>query len=114
MGWLKWVLLLLIVATIVLIWYCRPTPPKATTRLELETNGGFAYIHAAGDSELNVAFLKDARSAELDPLTGAPVCDVKQLGVELIVISGTIVSVSGPGNPSIPAPANRTFDLKGS
>ena len=112
MGWLKWVLLILIVGIAILVWYRWPKPPTVVTKLELEANGGFAYIHAPGDPELNIAFLSDPPStAEVNPATGRPMCDVRQLGVDLVVISGTITSFSS--TPAKPIPGNRTFDLKG-
>ena len=40
MGWFKWLLLLLIIAVALLVWYCRPRPSVATTRLELESVRG--------------------------------------------------------------------------
>jgi hypothetical protein len=111
MGWLKWVVLILIVGIALLVWYNWPKTPTVITKLELESVGGFAYIHAPGDQELNVAFLSDPPATAERDKAGNLVCDVKQLGVDLIVLSGTITSFSS--NPAKPIPANRTFDLKG-
>src|SRR5262245_2371722 len=98
MGRLTWLLALLVVVIIVLVWYCRPKPPDVVTALELESIGGFAYIQPPGSNELSISFLKDYKKEEPDPNnpTAPPVtvCDVDQLGVELLVISGTITSAS--------------------
>lgn len=107
MGWFKWLLLLLIIAVALLAWYCRPRPPVATTRLELESYGGFAYVQTPSEHKVEIAFLKDANVQETDPATNQPrtVCEVDQLGVDLLVVSGVIESA--------PVPADRMFDLAG-
>ena len=107
MGSFKWLLLLLIVLTAFLAWYCRPKPPTSTIRLELESFGGFAYVHTPSEHKVEIAYLKDALVQEPDPATNQPrtVCEVDQLGVDLLVVSGVIEST--------PAPANRMFDLAG-
>ena len=81
MGWFKWPLILLIVLIALVVWYCRPQPPRATTRLELESYGGFAYIHTLSEHKVEIAFLKDAFVQEPDPTTNQPrtVCEVDQL-----------------------------------
>jgi hypothetical protein len=113
---LTWLLALLVVLIVVLVWYCRPKPPGVVTALELESYGGFAYIQPPGANELSISFLKDYKKDEPDPAnpTGPPVtvCEVDQLGVDLLVISGAIASVSKGPNLA-PIPANRTFDLAG-
>src|SRR5262245_56229658 len=107
MGSFKWLLLLLIVVIACLAWCYRPQRPTATTRLELEAYGGFAYIHTPGEDKVEIAFLKDAHLEEHDPTTNQPrtVCDVDQLGVDLLVVSGVIDSPDRPDN--------RMFDLAG-
>ena len=107
MGWFKWPLILLIVLIALVAWYCRPQPPTATTRLELESYGGFAYVHTPSEHKVEIAFLRDASVQEPDPTTNQPrtVCEVDQLGVDLLVVSGVIEST--------PVPDDRKFDLAG-
>jgi hypothetical protein len=110
MGWLKWVVLILIVGIAWLVWYNWPKTPSVITKLEMQAIGGFAYIQPPDANELSIAFLADYKTTEPDP---ADVCDVDQLGVDLMVTSGTIVSVASSTNPPLEIPANRTFKLAG-
>jgi hypothetical protein len=71
--------------------FCPSTP------LEIEVYGGFAYVKSAQNHELDIAFLKSTNTAS---------CNVTQLGVDLMVVSGNIIE---PANP----PASRMFDLGG-
>jgi hypothetical protein len=76
---------LLLAAIVVLIalvvWYCRP--PGPTIALELESYGGFAYIHSPAENKLEIAYLKDSGPECAEP--------VDQLGTDLMVVSGSIV-----------------------
>jgi hypothetical protein len=103
MGGLKWVAVILIIVIIALVWYYRPKPPLVTTDLELESVGGFAYIHSRGAPEVNVAFLKSVDVAD---------CKVEQLGVELMVVSGVVTSVTGGPDPTLPPALKRRFELQ--
>jgi len=64
--------------------------------LIVEITGGFKYVQSVANHEVDVAFLKST--------TGA--CAIKQMGIELVVKDGEIVSPS-------PAPADLTFDPGG-
>ena len=85
MGWFKWPLILLIVLIALGCVVLPATTAEATTRLELESYGGFAYVHTPSEHKVEIAFLKDAFVQEPDPTTNQPrtVCEVDQLGVDL-------------------------------
>jgi hypothetical protein len=70
--------------------------------LELELYGGFAYLHQGGDAVVNVAYLRDNSG----PGSECASYPVDQLGVDLMVVSGTIVQ-------PVPAPLNRMFEVSG-
>lgn len=70
--------------------------------LELELYGGFAYLHQGGDAVVNVAYLRD-NSGPGSECASNP---VDQLGVDLMVVSGTIVQPATP-------PPNRMFEVSG-
>lgn len=76
---------------------CRGCGPR--TRLELEANGGFAYIPDRPNNKLEIVYL-----ADLD-VEG---CKVDQLGTELAVIDGNIIEVQGGANPP-----GKKFSLNG-
>jgi hypothetical protein len=73
-----------------------------TVGLQLELYGGFAYLHRGSDAVVNVAYLRD-NSGPGSECASHP---VDQLGVDLMVVSGTIVQ-------PVPAPPNRMFEVSG-
>ena len=84
MGWIKGLLIVLLIVVIACVaWYCQPRRPTTTTRLEMESYGGFAYVHTPREHKVEIAFLEDADVQETDPTTNQPtsVCQVDQLGV---------------------------------
>ena len=89
-------------------------PTTTTTRLQIEISGGFAYIPEP-PGRINVAYLGNVFVPPDTDTNGdgtvdnfdAPVCDVKQIGTELMVIRGTI-SESLPANLT---PANKSYNL---
>jgi len=92
---------LVLIALLVIGWLLyRPTAPTprvtASTDLQIEIYGGFAYVPTRPDNRLEIAYLED---------TNVPGCVVHQLGVDLMVVGGTIVE---PANP----PATKMFDLE--
>ena len=93
-----WLLLLLV---IVLAWwaYARrdagPASRAVQTALDVEIDGGFAYVHTQAENRLEIAFLAD---------TNVPGCKIDQLGTDLMVISGNIIEPASP-------PPGATFDL---
>ena len=104
------------------------TTATTTTTLIIEITGGFAYIPDVPKRTFEIAYLKDfilgtdtngndkidPSEAEYDDLNnngkrdlGEPdSCNVDEIGTELTVLRGKIVSPAAP-------PANRTFDLDG-
>jgi hypothetical protein len=104
-----------VVAAIALGSWSFASPPRATTRLIIEISGGFAYVPDPGNQHLHVAYLEDVfvppdTDTNHDMVIDAndePVCDVKQIGTELMVVRGTITD-SRPTTPG-----NRTYNLKG-
>lgn len=94
-----WLIALLI---LVALWYafCRGRGPvQGTTRLEIESHGGFAYIPDRPNHRLEIVYLADLK------VDG---CEVDQLGTELQVVDGNIVEVLGG-----PTPADKKFSLNG-
>jgi len=73
-----------------------------TTKLIIEITGGFAYVPDVPKRTLEIAYLNDV---EMKDTSGTIICAVDEIGTELIVLRGKIVSPS--------APPNRTFDLDG-
>jgi|SoiMethySBSTD1v2_1073268.scaffolds.fasta_scaffold65995_2 hypothetical protein len=74
-----------------------------TTQLIIEITGGFAYVPDVPKRTLEIAYLNDV---ELKDATGKVICAVDEIGTDLIVLRGKIVSPASP-------PPNRTFDLDG-
>jgi len=75
-----------------------PPQPATTTELEIEINGGFAYIPEPNDKRLAIAYLNS--------YTG-PDCSVPQIGTELMVVRGVIDAYQGDK----PMPPTRIFNL---
>jgi hypothetical protein len=85
---------------------------QPSTLLEIEIVGGFAIVQA--DPRLDIAYLNnpmiklsDTRlltAGESDPV----VCDVPQIGTQLEVVRGNIVSALPPNAPELPS---KIFDL---
>jgi hypothetical protein len=73
------------------------------TRLEIEISGGFAYIPSRNDRRLHIAYLNDVVVRE----AGAVVCEVDQVGTELMVVRGVIDLYDGRD----PMPPTRIFNL---
>jgi hypothetical protein len=96
------VLVLVLVAPVSLGWSLSQgqSAPQAEVMLEVEMFGGFAYIKEAG--RLHVAYLKDVTSA---PASSGGGCNVHQLGTDLKLISGEIVS-------PLPPDPDRMWDLE--
>jgi hypothetical protein len=87
---------------------CRDTSPAtagtpSTTRLIVEITGGFAYVPDVPKRTFEIAYLNDVN---LKDDNGKTICEVDEIGTELTVLRGRIVSPSTP-------PADRTFDLDG-
>jgi hypothetical protein len=103
---------LLIVVLLVMVWYLYPKGD--TTRLVIELTGGFAYVPTPADNVLEVAYLNDVKLYEDlnndgdQTDAGELVCDVDQIGTEMMVVRGRIVSAA-----PMAAPANKKFDLNG-
>jgi hypothetical protein len=123
------------VVLLAVAWYWRGGPgvgPVApTTKLVIEVSGGFAYVAPTGsDNHLEIAYLNDfvlwndangngtmePNEIEFDDLNnngrrdpGEPdMCNVNQIGSELKVTKGTIIS----HDPSTqPLPASKEFNL---
>src|SRR5689334_20719087 len=90
-----------------------PPPPKSTT-LEIEINGGFAYVPAADKTKLEVAYLNDVTLRDdlnnddnVEDPAEPVVCQIDQIGTQLQVIRGNIDSAA-----SGPYPPSRIFDLE--
>lgn len=81
----RFVLLLVItVAASGCVGYCRPRPdPGPTIALDMESYGGFAYVHTPSERKLEIAYLRDSGPECAEP--------VDQLGTDLMVVSGRIV-----------------------
>jgi hypothetical protein len=109
--WL-WIGVPIALIAVAYVWYSGfpPTASTATTKLEIEIDGGFAYIPKPADNRLSIAFLDDFTHTAKDPQTGTDVvyCDVRQLGTELVVERGDITSTTGG-----PTPSNKTYNLDG-
>ena len=74
-----------------------------TTQLIIEITGGFAYVPDVPKRTLEIAYLNDV---EMKDTAGNLICAVDEIGTDLIVLRGKIVSPAAP-------PPNRTFDLDG-
>src|SRR3954465_6890513 len=83
----------------VLGWVVKPTPPpKVSTNLWLDSEGGFAYVYTPGSNKsMEIAWLKDSEFEG---------CSVHQMGVNLTVDQGTVVEPAG----TLPG---AQFDLSG-
>src|SRR5512145_2080818 len=97
-----WILILVAVA--LLWWMYRPKPTvapeterQALTSLEIEIDGGFAYVVTQPENRLEIAFLADTNVAG---------CTIDQLGTDLMILAGTLVE------PAAPPPGGK-FDLEG-
>lgn len=107
----KWSALLLLLGSSVLAGVSvehQASGSKPRVTLEVEMFGGFAYINDAG--KLHAAYLKDTVAAkDAKPQATMPppgsACHVMQLGTDLKLISGEIVS-------PLPAEPDRMWDLK--
>lgn len=105
----------IVVAAIALGSLSFASPPPGTTRLIIEISGGFAYIPDPGNQHLHVAYLGNVfvppdTDTNVDGTIDAndePVCNVQQIGTELMVVRGTITD-SQPTTPG-----NRTYNLDG-
>jgi len=104
-------LTLVAVAAIGLGGYYTDSIQPQSTRLEIEINGGFAYIPSPNERTLFVAYLNDVlEKQDTDNLPGTPdevVCDVPQVGTELMVVRGVVDAYQG----SQPMPESRIFNL---
>lgn len=93
-----WLLLVLLIGV---AWMLYRNPPavsqQASTELQIEVYGGFAFVPTPADRQLEIAYLKD---------TAVTDCTVKQLGTDLMVEEGTIVEPATP-------PPSKMFDLAG-
>ena len=78
-------------------------PPGAITKLEIEINGGFAYIPSPNDKTLNIAYLNSLQVKEGNQV----VCDAPQVGTELMVVRGVVDDYQG----TEPMPETRIFNL---
>ena len=88
-----------------------------TTQLIIEITGGFAFIPDASSQRIHVAYLKDVFVPPDTDTNGdgvvntgdEPVCNVQQIGTELMVLRGTITE----SLPVAKTPANRSYDMHG-
>lgn len=81
------------------------TASTSTTKLVIEMTGGFAYVPDVAKRTFEVGYLTDVN---LKNSAGSLLCKVDEIGTELTVLRGKIVS----STPS-PEPPNRTFNLDG-
>jgi len=104
-------LLAVVAAGIGLGAYYNDSVQTQTTRLEIEIAGGFAYIPSRNDRRLHIAYLNSVlvkEDTDNNPGTADEVvCNVPQVGTELMIVRGVVDAYSG----SQPIPANRIFDL---
>jgi hypothetical protein len=106
-----------VVAAIALGSLAFASPPRATTRLIIEISGGFAFIPDPSNQRIHVAYLKNVSvppdtDTNHDMVIDAhddPVCNVQQIGTEMMVVRGVITE----SLPVSLTPANRTYDLAG-
>lgn len=116
-GFLKWVGVIGLLLAIGLWWIkTHPPnpipPPTAITKLVIEVSGGFAYVPTPAQNKLEIAYFNDISLQEDSDNDGdvdandAVVCDVDQIGTELMVLRGDIID----SDPK-PAPADRVFNL---
>jgi hypothetical protein len=81
------------------------------TRLEIEIAGGFAYIPSPNERTLYIAYLGNVLTKEDtygNPATADEVvCNVPQVGTELMVVRGMVDGYQG----SKPMPQSRIFNL---
>ena len=94
-----------------LVYYVWPRTLAPKTRLQIEITGGFAYVPPTpGDNHLNIAYLNDWVHNEDITGDGVPdeVCNVPQVGTELKLTRGDIVSWEPSSKP---LPPSREFDL---
>lgn len=76
--------------------------PPSTTRLIIEITGGFAYVPDLAARTLEVAYLNDVEIKEKDAAgVEKVVCSVDQIGTELLVLRGNIVSPAPPPNRTV-------------
>src|SRR5438067_10110177 len=94
MSVLKWLVILVVI--VLVGWYFLTPTPQATT-VELEANGGFAYMQPTANV-MEIAFLPEIRNATTN-------CFVPASQVELWVVRGNVVA------PSY-TPEKRRFDLR--
>jgi hypothetical protein len=91
-------------------YYTESIQPSST-RLEIEISGGFAYIPSPNERTLFVAYLNDIQKKEdtdNNPNTADEiVCDVPQVGTELMVVRGVVQDYDGRDA----MPETRIFDL---
>jgi hypothetical protein len=111
----KWSALLIVLGSSALGGFAvshQASQPSPQVMLEVEMFGGFAYINEGG--KLHVAYLKDVPDPKggnsttsipqaIGPTVGG--CHVKQLGTDLKLLSGEIVS-------PLPPDPDRMWDLK--
>jgi hypothetical protein len=99
------------VALVLAYYYFVQPPPGPMTKLEIEISGGFAYIPSPSDKRLDIAYLNSVLVKEdLDNNPSTPdqvVCNVPQVGTELMVVRGVIDDYEG----TQPMPETRVFDL---
>ncbi len=100
--WWKWLVMVLL---LIIIWVVvKPAPkPTPSTRLEIEITGGFAYVPTPAQNLLEVAYLNDVAMKDG---AGATICEVDQIGTELMVERADIVTAD-----PMAAPANKKFNL---
>lgn len=97
-GVTKLVVGLAVVLALALTLWSEWADPPTTTRLEIEFSGGFAYVPTPGLRMLEVAYLNDVELKEdTDKIASTPdeiVCKVDQVGTQMMVVRGEIVSFS--------------------
>jgi hypothetical protein len=91
----KWIALGLLIVFVV--WYFWPPTTTQNTTLELESNGGFAYLQPSSNL-VEIAYLP-----KIDNMTTG--CHVPESRVRLWVVRGKVVAPSG-------TPEKREFDLR--
>lgn len=111
----KWAVLLVVIVLIILIYrWCQP--PGPTTKLIVEVTGGFVYVPES-TRHFSIGYLNDVRLTEDQDTNGdnvidknnVVVCEVDQIGTELMVVRGNI-TVAEKNVPVTPPPT-KTFNL---
>ena len=98
-----WLLLLLVGIVVALVWWTTSQEDSASrsqagrTTLEIEFDGGFAFVAPPSDNHLEIGFPANPN---------LPYCNIEPLATHLVIVSGNLVEPSA-------LPAGGLFDLTG-